>query len=176
VKGAARAKNHPVLFTEIIVMRDPDATIPANELLFRSVKVEHVDGDVVHYTAVEMPRCSFNRAEHSEPNDVLVVERPEHTGIVSAMGGNLPPAIPRSGAAALEFFVRDDPNPPEDPSNIAHAEICVKPVGTGFKPKWTIASKTVKITAREELARKLKVHTPPRPAAGVASNGVEPVE
>jgi hypothetical protein len=56
----------------------------------------------------------------------------------------------------------DDPNPEEEQSNSAHCEVRVKPQGSKFTPNYKINDKTVKAEAQNRLARKLKIHTPPK--------------
>lgn len=141
------------------MIRDIDEPIPTDEKLYRSVAAEHVADNHVLPDAVELPRCSFNRAKYSSPEDVLVESRPTENGILWLCAGDLPEPVPRETSAGepYEFFTADDPT--ED--NEAHAEVRVRPKNGTFNLKAKISSKTTKAKAKAALAAKLRVHRPP---------------
>lgn len=103
--------------------RAPDEQIPPDEPLYRSISAADVIGIDVLSSAVDLPRCSFNRGKYSAPEDVLVARRPDDNGIVAITGNELPSPVPRATGDPYEFFTADDPNPSEDPDNDAHCEV-----------------------------------------------------
>lgn len=141
--------------------RTLDEPIPADELLFRSVSPEDVVGGDVMATAVDLPRCSFNRAKYcSGPASVVIEERPSDTGVVSISVGALPGPVPRSGVSTgepYEFIGADDPNPDEDPENSAHAEVRLRPQGSAFSKNHRVKDKAVLAKAKDELCRRLTI-------------------
>lgn len=141
--------------------RLPDESIPPDEALYRSIGVDDVVGADIMPSAVDLPRCSFNRSSRSEPSDVFVESRPQDTGIVEIIPAQLPPPVPRlSGnpGAPYEFYAADDPTPEND----AHCEVRIKPQGATFSPNHKVRDKVTLAKAKDELVRKLRVHTPPR--------------
>jgi hypothetical protein len=139
------------------VPRIPDATIPDDEALYRSVAKDHVDDRlVVLASAVEVPACSFNRSRYSEPADVLVPSRPRDNGILVITPRELPPPVPRAEAAPYEFFAADDPCPREDSENEAHCEVRVRRQGGTFTKNLKL-KKDIELKAREALARRLRI-------------------
>jgi hypothetical protein len=145
--------------------RDIDEPIPPDEELFRSVSADDVIGEDVQLSAVELPRCSFNRAKYcGGPLSVLTDTRPQDTGVVAITPRLLPgpvPRVPPSIGAPYQFIVADDPYPKEDPSNEAHAEVRIRPVGAEFSKNHK-PPKQVLFKAKDELARRLRVVVPPR--------------
>ena len=90
--------------------RAPDEEMPADEPLYRSISAADVIGIDVLSSAVDLPRCSFNRGKYSAAQDVLVARRPDDNGIVAITGNELPAPVPRASGAPYEFFTADDPN------------------------------------------------------------------
>jgi hypothetical protein len=84
--------------------RAPDEQIPPDEALYRSISAADVIGNDVLSSAVDLPRCSFNRGKFSTPEDVLVSRRPDDTGIVSPVASSLTrspgPAAPPTNSSA----------------------------------------------------------------------------
>jgi hypothetical protein len=146
--------------------RATDPFIPANEELYRSISAAEVIGQDVQPWAVELPRCSFNRASYcTGPESVLSPQRPEDTGVVAVTPGSLPGPVPRAAPSTgkpYEFVAADDPHPPEDPANAAHAEVRLKPQGELFNPNHKIKNKELLAKAKDELAKKLRIVLPPR--------------
>lgn len=137
--------------------RTPEAFVPEDELLYRSVAKDHVaEGIGVLPIAVEMPACSFNRSKYSKPEDVVVPSRPSENGILEITPRELPAPVPRADAAPYEFFAADDPIDVND----AHCEVRLRRTGTeysrGHKPNAAIKAK-----ACEALARRLRVKRAP---------------
>jgi hypothetical protein len=146
-------------------IRAIDEPIPANEQLFRSVSADHVHGEDVLPSAVELPRCSFNREKYcSGPLSVLTERRPQDTGVLAVTPETLPGTVPRiapSTGSPYAFTAADAPNPPEDPSNSAHAEVRIHPQGVPFSKNHR-PNKGVLAKARDELARRLRIVIQPR--------------
>lgn len=141
--------------------RPVDPVIPGDEKLFRSISLEHLSpvGDILS-TAVDVPRCSFNRARYApEPNAVLSPSRPEENGVVVMLAGDLPEPVPRPprppqpGLVPLVFYVVDDPTDEND----AHAEVRVRPSDQLGSPNYKVKDKVIREKAKEALARKLSV-------------------
>lgn len=157
-----------------MAQRSPDGSIPPDERLFRSVGFDHVDGDQVLPTAVDLPRCSFDREKYcAGPQSALSALRPDENGVVSLVAGDLPDPVPRprpqghpTELPSYEFFAQDDPNPPEAPENEAHAEVRMRAVGSPYTPNLKIKDKGVLAKAKEALARKLRVEVAPTPVRG----------
>ena len=145
--------------------RTPDAVLPEDELLYRSIAASDVIGADVQPSAVELPQCSFNRARYcTGAESVLTASRPEDTGVVSITRGTLPGPVPRlqpSTGKPYEFVADDDPHPPEDPDNAAHAEVRLKPEGDEFNSNHKV-KKEILAKATNELARRLKIVKAPR--------------
>ena len=144
-------------------MRQREDPIPGNERLFRSVALRHVDNDRVLDSAVEAPATSFNREKYSQPEDVLSSHRPDDNGIVVMLAGALPePLSPTEpGGNVYEFSVADDPNPPEDPENDAHAEVRLARRGIAYDARHR-PGKSARQKARLALANKLRVLRAPK--------------
>lgn len=141
--------------------REAESGVPLDEALYRSVSVEDVSGDDVLPQAVDMPRCSFNRARYSEPEDVLTANRPADNGIVTVKGEWLPGPVPRQPGGEgkpYEFFVADDPTPDND----AHCEVRIRPQEGAFSKNHKV-NKVVRAKAKDELARRLRILRPPTP-------------
>ncbi len=139
--------------------RGRDSEIPTEEPLYRSISADDVIGDDVQPSAVEMPRCSFNRGAYSKPEDVFVLTRPNDNGIVEITPAELPDPVPRKNPASgkpYEFFAEDDPNPPEDPENDAHCEVRAKPEGSTFSRNHKM-KKENRAIAQDALARRLRI-------------------
>ena len=138
--------------------RSADAEIPANEDLYRSISRDDVAGEDVLPTAVDLPRCSFNRSAHSAPESVIVEARPNDTGIVCIAPERLPEPVPRPTAPdrPYQFCAQDDPNPPEDLANDAHCEIRMYPKGQPFSRNHQV-KKEILAKAKDALARRLLV-------------------
>ncbi len=136
--------------------RSADAEIPTSEELYRSISRDDLAGDDVLPSAVDLPRCSFNRSKYSVPESVIVEARPNDTGIVSVTPERLPEPVPRASAPErpYEFFAQDDPNPPEDPANDAHCEVRIRPRGQAFSKNHKV-NKEILAKAKDALARKL---------------------
>ena len=113
-------------------------------------------GTDVQSSAVDLPRCSFNRGKYSVPEAVLVEQRPDDNGIVEVRGNKLPSPVPRASGAPYEFFTTDDPNPPEDPDNDAHCEVRIRPHGRAFSKNHKV-NKEVRAVALDALARCLRI-------------------
>lgn len=143
------------------MQRQADPDLPPEELLYRSAEPGHLTTAGVSPAAVEMPRCSFNRAKHSNPEDVLTASRPLHTAIVFITCAGLPKdPVPRDdGIAAYVFFGTDDPHPQEDPGNAAHCEVRIRRTDMAFTKNHR-PPKDVTMKARESLARKLRPLVP----------------
>jgi hypothetical protein len=146
-------------------MRAVDESIPPDEKLYRSVSSADVIGEDVLPSAVDLPRCSFDREKYCEsPTSVLTDRRRGDTGVLSITSSELPEPVPRlppSNGAPYEFFAVDDPYPPEDPNNKAHAEVRMKPVGATFSKNHK-PPKPVLAKAKDALARRLRIVIPPR--------------
>src|SRR5580704_8864096 len=83
------------------VQRQADAQLPPDEPLYRSAEPGHVTAAGISPAAVELPQCSFNRAQYSKPEDVLKDSRPLHTAIVEVTCARLPKdPVPRGDGAA----------------------------------------------------------------------------
>lgn len=140
--------------------RPVDPEFDSAEKLFRSVSVDHISpsGDVLP-TAVDVPRCSFNRERYApNPLSVLVPSRPSENGVVALVAGDLPEPVPRPPKPPnvfepLEFYLKDDPTDDND----AHAEVRVRPVGQAGSPNYKIKDKALREKAKEALARKLRI-------------------
>lgn len=147
--------------------REIDPHFEADERLFRSVSVDHVAEGQVLASAVEVPRCSFNRAKYApDPQSVFVASRPADNGVVQLLAGDLPGPVPRPPKppetvtlVPLEFYVVDHP---ED-DNAAHAEVRVRPTDQPGSPNYRIKDKGLRLKAQEALARKLSLLVPPTP-------------
>ncbi len=140
--------------------RKPDSAIPANESLYRSIEANDVVNDDILPSAVDAPRCSFNRSQYSSPEDVLTSNRPQDTGIAEVTPERLPEPLARDGANPLEFVAEDDPNPVDDPDNEAHCEVRVKPQGSPFNKNFKLP-KALKPAVLNRLARTLKIYERP---------------
>jgi len=136
--------------------RTPDEEIPPDEPLYRSISAADVIGNDVLSSAVDLPRCSFNRGKYSSAQDVLVARRPDDNGIVTITGNELPDPVPRASGAPYEFFTADDPNPSEDPDNDAHCEVRIRPQGKPFSKNHKV-KKEVRAKALDALARRLRI-------------------
>lgn len=145
--------------------RTTDEPIPLSEQLYRSVSADHVIGDDVQPSAVELPRCSFNREKYcAGPLSVFTERRPADTGVLAITPAMLPAPVPRvapSTGSPYEFFAADDPNPPEDAANEAHAEVRIRPQGAHFSKNHR-PDKPVLAKAKDELARRLRIIIQPR--------------
>lgn len=148
-----------------MALRSPDPLIPENEPLYRSICCDDVAGEDVLPSAVDLPRCSFDRSKYcSGPDSVLTSLRPKDTGVVFITPGTLPGPVPRSPGSTgqpYEFVAADDPNPPEAPENGAHAEVRLRPQGQAFNKNHKVKDKAVLAKAKDELCRRLKIVTPP---------------
>ncbi|MBN1609406.1 MAG: hypothetical protein JW940_22440 [Polyangiaceae bacterium] len=142
-----------------------DAEIPSGESLYRSVSDEEVNGDDILPTAVDLPRCSFNRSAYSRPESVFTSRRPGDTGIVEIQPQRLPPPVPRASGDPYEFLAVDHPNPPEDPENDAHCEVRIKPSGHDFSKNHKVG-KEILAKAKDALARRLRIYMRPRGKTG----------
>lgn len=136
--------------------RTPEATIPGDEALYRSVAKDDVYEHGALATAVEMPACSFNRAAYANPEDVIVPSRPKENGILQITPAELPPPVPRASGEPYEFFVADDPID----TNESHCEIRIRRTGTEYKSSHK-PNKEILMKAREELARRMRVYRAP---------------
>ena len=139
--------------------RQPDSEIPGDELLYRSIApAALVDGDRVSAHAVELPRMSVNRSRYSQPTEVLRSSRPGDTRVARIRAADLPDPQ-RSPDAGHEVWYRfsaeDDPCPPEDPNNEAHAEVRLRRSTDGavHKP----GSKAFREALRRALADRMRV-------------------
>jgi hypothetical protein len=146
-------------------LRAIDEPIQPNEQLYRSVSAEDVIGEDVLPSAVELPRCSFNREKYCDgPLSVFTERRPQDTGVLAVTPETLPGPVPRdavSTGSPYEFFAADDPYPAEDPTNAAHAEVRLRPRGMPFSKNHR-PNKGVLAKARDELARRLRIVIRPR--------------
>jgi hypothetical protein len=136
--------------------RTPEATIPGNEALYRSVAKDDVDDHGALATAVEMPACSFNRGRYSKPEDVIVSSRPKENGILEITPSELPPPVPRASGEPYEFFAADDPID----TNEAHCEVRIRRTSTEYKSNHK-PNKDILMKARAELAKRMRVHRAP---------------
>lgn len=141
-----------------------DPLFDGSERLFRSVSADHVVEGQILPSAVEMPRCSFNREKYAaEPTSVFVALRPRDNGVVALLAGDLPEPVPRqpkqpaTTLVPLEFYVVDQP----EETNTAHAEVRVRPVGSAGSPNYQVKDKALRLKAQEALARKLSLLIPP---------------
>lgn len=136
-----------------MMVRLPDDTLPPSELLYRSISPkEWIDGDAVLDAAIDLPATSFNRSSYSRPEDVLIAERPDDTGIAELRVGDLPPPMMAPGGEMWEYLAADDPTD----KNPAHAEVRVKTVGQPYQMKKP-GSKAFKRLLREALAGRMRV-------------------
>lgn len=106
-------------------MRAADDTLPSDELLYRRLRPEHIDGDRVLEDAIDSEGTSCDRQRYRPDPRVLVSPAWPHVGAVAAGAVPValhPPAQPGAPAGAWEFFVVDAPSE----SNEAHAEIRVR--------------------------------------------------
>lgn len=106
-------------------MRSPDPEIPSDELLYRRLKPEHIDGDRVLEDAIDGEGTSCDRARHRpEPRDLVSDAWPYVASIASGVvpTGLQPPGATGAPAVTWEFFVVDDPTE----VNAAHTEIRVR--------------------------------------------------
>lgn len=140
------------------MVRALDEPIPPEEPLYRSVSVEHVFGPDILDSAVDLPRCSFNRGKYSLPEDVVTARRAKENGIVVIHGAHLPGKVPRETGEPYEFVTQDDPIDGND----AHAEVRLcrqgHPFNNNHKPNKAILAK-----AKDQLARNLRLHKAPVP-------------
>jgi hypothetical protein len=144
-------------------VRQAESSIPPDEELYRRVSSDEVKGDDVLWHGVEVPACSFNRAAYSEPEDVLREDDPARNGIAKMNVRDIPePIVQEAPANSWAFFVADDPNPPEDPENDAHAEVRLHVIGQEYDKDRKV-TKTARMRALEALARRLKLHKYPVP-------------
>lgn len=102
-------------------MRQPDLSLPPEELLFRSARPAALvmDGDRVLPEAVQLPSSSCNRERYALPESVLVAERPADTCVVQIAAGDLPAPMTSLAGVTYDWLAADDPLP----ANEAHAEI-----------------------------------------------------
>jgi hypothetical protein len=140
------------------LVRALDDPIPPEELLYRSVSAQDLVGNDILDSAVDLPRCSFNRAKYSQPGDVITVSRPKDNGILTLTSGELPGPVPRDTGEPYEFFTQDDPTD----DNGAHAEVRMRRQGHPFNPNHKV-NKTVLAKAKDQLVRKLRVYKAPEP-------------
>lgn len=140
-------------------MRSLDEPIPEEEDLFRRIRADHVSGEIVLRTAVDLPRTSVNRSKYSNPRDALRASRPDFTGVASIRCGDLPPAWQSpSGDVPYEAYATDDPLA----DNEAHANLVLGRVTDGrrregHKP----ASKAFRDKIAGDMARAMQIRVPP---------------
>jgi hypothetical protein len=103
--------------------RQRDASIPAEESLFRGLCAEEIDGDAILDDAVDLRGTSCDRERYRVAVELLSEKRP-HVAWVAA--GDLPLEVkpPGQDAVPWDFFAADDPIEGND----AHCEIRVRRV------------------------------------------------
>lgn len=142
-------------------MRQKDANFDPSEELYRSVEPAHLDGERVLEAAVEAPACSFNRSKYGAATSVLADSRPSQSEIAVLVVRDLPASIDREPPAkSYEFLLEDDPCPPDDPENLAHAEVRISPRGETYDPDFKPKS-LLKKQAREKLADAMRRYKRP---------------
>lgn len=134
-------------------MRAKDEPIPLEELLYRSILPEDVEGEHIIPHAVEMPACSFNRGKYSRPEDVLSSVRPRETVVTKVGVGELPEPFPRQSGEICEFHAEDDPLD----ENPAHCEVRLSLRGRGYSRNLR-NNKNLMFEARARLASRLRIH------------------
>ncbi|MDP3212499.1 MAG: hypothetical protein Q8S73_00235 [Deltaproteobacteria bacterium] len=140
-------------------MRPPDAAIPPDERLYRSVAPLGLASDGEHLLpqAVQLPSTSCNRERYADPESVLVAERPADTGVAAVCGRDLPPASQSPGGVTYGWRADDVPLDEND----AHAEVRLLRDGQyveGHRP----ASKLFQHQLREQLALRFRIVLAPR--------------
>jgi len=139
-----------------VTPRPADSEIPPDEWLYHRVRHQKVDGDRVLPAAVRLPSCSVNRAKYSDPEDVIVPQRPECNGVAEVQAGNMPEPITRPQGPSFHFQTADCPREGND----AHAEIRLRRGADPYSPRLKIPS-TIKSRARSLLAAKFRVSIDP---------------
>lgn len=134
-------------------MRSPDAEIPGDEQLFRSVSpTDLTDGACLLAQAIDLMATSCDRESYATADAVLQPNRPQDTRVVSVLAGDMPPPVMSGdGAAQYQWIAADNPVSGND----AHAE--VRAHRDGNYPANKPSSRAVKLKLREELASRFRV-------------------
>lgn len=145
-------------------MREPDASIPGDEPLYRWLTAEDVNGKEVLPHVVDLEGMSVDRQRYAaNPLPDHQSHHPERTGLAETCGDKLPTDLTINGIA-YEFFAVDLPE--ED--NVAHAEVRPGRKSSddsngdrpqGFKPK----SRATKDELRSRMAEAMTVVRAPSP-------------
>lgn len=102
--------------------RERDEPIPPEEPLFRAIAFDHVVAGAVLKAAIDPDGTSVDRSKYRsapESKAAHAARHPSLTGVAETAGLRLP--SPTEGDFGC--FLHDDPNPPRDSPNDAHAEI-----------------------------------------------------
>ncbi len=132
--------------------------IDEEELLFRGLHSDWVDGDRLLPAAIQIPECSVARARFSSGEPPIVPSLTEHNGVAALAPKAFPPPYQHE---SNEWHFTADDAPLEDAE--AHAHITLRAV-RGGEPKKP-SGKTIKNEVRVRLADRFKVTcVPKRPA------------
>jgi hypothetical protein len=100
--------------------------IAADEALYRRLRSDWVQGHIVLPEAIDLGGTSVDRSKYRTEEQSLGAGRPGETGLATIRACDLPTQITLSDGD-WEWFEHDDPNPPTDPENDAHAELRPRP-------------------------------------------------
>ncbi len=146
-------------------MRAPDAGVPPEEALYRSILGAWLNPDgSVSFEAVHSNGTSVDRSSYRSPEGCLAhhqaLGRP-WTGVAEVKGADLPPADPgEQGGNSWEYFVVDDPNA----ENEAHAAIRTRRVQDSPSTAHVrVTNKAVSHRMKVALAARMRVVLRPAP-------------
>jgi len=144
------------------VPRPVDAAIPVDELLYRGIRPDDIDGDDVRTDAIDIHGMSVNRHKYNpKPEAAMNVAR-GRTRVASIRICDFPPPLKTDTGPVYQFQADDLP----EEANPAHAEIRPIRVGIGWNSGHDIAPKNKRLL-KEALASRMKVLPQMAPPATV---------
>jgi hypothetical protein len=132
------------------VSRPVDIEIPIDEILYRGLLSEWIDGEQVLPDAIDLEGTSVNRDKYN-PDRMAVIKGP-FVGVASVRICDFPAPLDRHNAPAYRFEAFDCP----EPGNQAHAEIRPVRQGLGWNENHKIALGNKRLL-KESLAAKMRV-------------------
>lgn len=133
--------------------RPVDSDIPTDEILYRGLRSEWLDGDQVLPEAIDLEGTSVNRHKYNpEPTSLI---GGSIVAVASVRSCDFPEPMKRADGPAYLFAVFDCP----DQDNQAHAEIRPIREGLGWNANHSIA-KPKKRLLKEALSHRMKLLSP----------------
>jgi len=120
-----------------------------DEMLYRTVSEENIDGDRILQEAIELPECSFDRSSMTAAEDVLA-RRPQDGRVMEVLVSNLPSPILREETKTLYSYLAI--HRPER-SNLAHSQVELTSPDGKLPPKMSPAFKSRALAALADRIR-----------------------